>query len=199
MPKSDDWELWSSLTPEEAVPGETADTWWVAHTKPRNEKALATELAGSGIVHYLPLFRRKTRSRNTGRTSNSILPVFPGYLFFMASSEERHRAMRTNRVAGTLVVPDQARLIVELRQLHRILRIEGRFELQKGLQVGQWVRVTSGPLEGTEGVIATRLSKLRLILNVEMLGQSVSLHVEENQLERIDGPSYPASDLTQTR
>ena len=187
-----DWQLWSSLSPEEAVPVDDSVIWWVAHTRPRNEKALASELADSGIVHYLPLCRRSTRSRSSGRTSHSILPVFPSYLFFSGSPEERQRALRTNRIAATLKVPDQIRLIGELRQLHRILQTEGRFELHKRLQVGQWVRVTAGPLEGTEGIVTRRLSKLRLVLNVEMLGQSVSLHVDQDLLEEIDAPSYAA-------
>jgi hypothetical protein len=53
--------------------------WWVAHTKSRNEKALAHDLIRRGISYFLPMswkVRRKSR-----RTVKSLLPLFAGYLF----------------------------------------------------------------------------------------------------------------------
>src|SRR5262245_37980874 len=106
------------LPPEQAVPDSLPGSWWVAHTKPRTEKILADELRILGIPSYLPLRRKQTRSRRTGRISRSIIPVFAGYLFFNGSNEQRYRALTTHRIANVLAVTSQERFIHELRQLH---------------------------------------------------------------------------------
>ena len=176
--------------PAEAVPDGLPGLWWVAHTKPRNEKALATGLRAMGVVHYLPLHRRETRSRATGRMSSSIVPVFSGYLFFNASEEQRCLALGTNRIANTLPVPDQAELVGHLRQIQQVLAAGSEFRVSRSLSVGQWARVIAGPLEGLEGVVTRRRSRTRLVLNVNTLGQSVSVELPEDALERIDRPSF---------
>jgi len=178
------------VSPAEAIPDGLGGRWWVAHTKPRNEKALATDLASLRVSHYLPLYPRATRSRATGRISRSLVPVFPGYLFFSGTDEQRFLALRTNRIANTLVVTDQAELIGQLRHIHQVLSSEAGLEWSGRLCVGEWARVVAGPLAGVEGVVCRRLSRLRLALNVETLGQSVSIEVARDLLERIDGPSY---------
>lgn len=181
----------SDLSPIEAIPNDLPGRWWVAHTKPRNEKVLATELAKLGVFFYLPLRKRETRSRKTGRISRSLLPVFPGYLFFSGAEEQRQRALSTHRIANVLTVPTQDRLVAELRQVHQALITEVDVRWHQEIKVGQWARVVNGPLLGVEGVIAKRLSRLRLVLNVEMLGQSISMDVSADQLEPIQGPTVP--------
>ncbi len=160
-----------------------ARAWWVAHTRPRQEKALVTDLAKLGIQSYLPLYDRVSRSRRSGRTSRSSVPVFSSYVFVLATPDDRHRVLRTQRVAQLLVVSDQARLVHELVQVQRVLANPIAFRVHRGLKVGSWARVTSGPLAGTEGVVEKRLSGVRLALNVEMLGQCISVEVLEDMLE----------------
>lgn len=189
----EDSSIWSQAvcrSPHEAVPDGLTERWWVAHTRPRNEKALALDLQGRGILHYLPLCRRTTRSRNTGRLTRSIVPVFTGYLFFNGSEEQRCQALTTNRIANTLPVPDQRRLVGELRQIQKALAAETDLKWSGRVRVGDWARVVAGPLMGLEGVVHQRLSRLRLVLNVRMLSQSVSVEVSQETVERIDTPSY---------
>jgi len=188
------WEKTMQISSAEAIPEGLPGIWWVAHTKPRNEKALALGLRSMGIPTYLPLYRRESRSRATGRVFRSIVPVFSGYLFFNGSEDQRYLALSTNRIAQTLAVPDQAGLVGHLRQIQQVLAAGTPFRIRKALEVGEWARVVFGPLEGVEGVIAQRRSRLRLVLNVHTLGQSVSVEVSEDVLERIDGPSFAAAN-----
>ncbi len=164
--------------------------WYVAHTRSRNEKVLAQELTVFGIRNYLPLARRVTRSPATGRISRSLAPVFPGYLFFHGTEEDRYRALRTNRVANLLVVPDQAQLIVELLHIQKLLADEGAFAVVQRIRVGDWGRIIAGPLVGLEGVVTRSPGRWRLTLNVTILGQSVSVEVDAANVERIDPPHY---------
>lgn len=172
---------------QSSAPGQN---WCVAHTRPRNEKALAEELQRLEIQFYLPLFERATRSRRTGRSSHSLMPVFSGYLFVRATQDDRYRALRTNRIVNLIEVADQVRLIGELRQIEQVLRTPSEFQWQRRVQAGDWVRVISGTLMGLEGVVHRRLNKSRVVLNVDTLGQSISVEVPEDLLETIDPPSF---------
>lgn len=175
---------------EEAVPASLGGRWWVAHTKPRAEKSLAYDLTTRGVFCYLPICRRQTRSRTTGRTSTSLIPVFASYLFVNGDENQRRTALATQRVVSTLVVHGQQELIAQLQQIQRVLASESPFEWGETLETGDWVRVTAGPLAGVEGVVVGRLRKARLALNVTMLSQSVRVEVDRSLLERIDPPAY---------
>ncbi len=186
-----DWDVWAeflSAEPQEAIPEDLPGQWWVAHTRPRNEKALALELRKRGVFHYLPLCVRTSRSRNTGRVSRSIVPVFPGYGFINGDENERVAALTTNRVASTLPVPDQQQLVRELRHVQRLLATRSDFDLEPSIKVGQWARVIAGPLMGLEGVVCRKMSSVRLALNVELLSQAVLVEVSRDMLEPIDPP-----------
>ena len=164
--------------------------WWVAHTRPRAEKTLSADLAHLGIPHYLPLHQRVTRSRATNRISRSEVPVFSGYLFFTATEEQRYRAVKTNRIVKVLTVPNQARLVAELRQIQRVLASDTVFAQRPKLETGSWVQIIAGPLTGVQGVVSSRRLPLRLFLNVDILGQSITVETTPDAVEPIDPPPY---------
>lgn len=176
---------------ETAIPGDLAGRWWVAHTRPRVEKALAFELTQRGVFCYLPIRLRRTRSRATGRDSSALVPVFPSYVFFNADDADRRTALTTQRIVSTLAVHSQPELVAQLRQIQRVLAAQSDFEWGERFETGDWARVTAGALMGVEGVVIGRLRKTRLALNVTMLSQSVRVEVDRELLEKIDAPSYP--------
>ncbi|MCP4592529.1 MAG: hypothetical protein GY842_17480 [bacterium] len=166
-----------------------SERWWVAHTRPRAEKALAADLLRLDVSCYLPLYLRTTRSRRTQRLSRSMVPVFSGYLFFVANPDQRRLALRTNRIVSVLNVSDQERLVAELRQIQRVLAADSAFTRHGQIEVGRWVRIVEGPLAGVEGVVASHRSAKRLFLNVEALGQSITVEISPDSVEPIEPPS----------
>src|SRR5262245_11609723 len=85
------------------VPEDDGDQrWWVLHTRPRTEKALARRMLSQKHCFFLPLYKRTWRSRS--RILNSYLPLFPGYLFLRGDGQTRQRALETNLVVNCLVV-----------------------------------------------------------------------------------------------
>ena len=50
--------------------------WWVAHTKSRNEKALAHDLIARNVSYFLPMTLKV--NRRSHRTLKSLLPLFTG-------------------------------------------------------------------------------------------------------------------------
>ncbi len=177
----------------DSIPTGAAGLWYVAHTRARNEKALVQDLARMRIPCYLPLVRRESRSRRTGRISRSALPVFPGYVFFNATEEQRYQSLTTNRVARVLVVPEQKQFLAELQRIQDLLRRNQGFLVVKGLQVGDWGRIVAGPLRGLEGVVVRCSGRWRLSMNVTILGQSVHVEVNRDDVESIEPPAWYGS------
>jgi transcription antitermination factor NusG len=184
-----DWAARIATPPAQAVP-DSGGLWWVAHTRPRNEKALVLALTTGGVYGYLPLAQRVTRSRATGRASRSIAPVFTGYVFVMlATEDDRRRVLATDRVANLIRVLDQRGLVRELRHIQHVLALRTPFDWGPKLEQGDWARVLSGPLAGVEGVVVRPARGARLALNVRMLSQSVIVDVARESLEKIDAPA----------
>ncbi len=172
--------------PEEKVIAEFVGQWWVAHVKARNEKAMAWQLAGKGVPYFLPMIWKVARKH--GRTIRSLLPLFPGYIFFCGGENERLEALKTNRTAAILQVVDQGRLVRELTPIETLLKLGKTVLPHDYLKVGQRCRVTAGPLMGAEGLIIQTPNQMRLVLQVEMLGQAASVEIASDMVERIEQP-----------
>ena len=65
------------------------------HTKSRQEKALAGDLADLGIGFFLPLASVKRRYGQ--RTFQIQIPLFPLYLFMCGDEDQRYAALMTHR------------------------------------------------------------------------------------------------------
>lgn len=172
------------------VPLETyGGQWWVAHTKSRNEKALAHDLITRKIQYFLPMSLSITR--RTRRTVKSMLPLFTGYMFFCGDEENRTEVLQTNRVANIIEVPDQETFLAEISQIEKALRAGVPISPHPYLKKGQWCRVIAGPLMGSEGIIQDIKNNVRLVLQINMLGQAASVEIDVNLIETIDKPNRP--------
>ena len=169
------------LFPENAEISEIEGQWKVAHTKSRNEKALARALLTWNIPYFLPLIEKVTRRQ--GRRQKSLLPLFSGYVFFCGNQEDRQKALTTNRIAQVIEVVDQSVLIRDLSQIQKALIQGGRLDLCPHLKSGMRCRVTSGAFVGLEGVLVRKNNLSRLLLQIEMLGQAAALEIDSDLLE----------------
>jgi transcription antitermination factor NusG len=157
--------------------------WFVLHTKSRQEKILAGELAASGVACYLPLVRRV---RYYGSRKAVVEePLFSGYVFLLGTVDQAYVADRTSRVANIIRVHDQRRLDWELQNLQAVLASSVALDPYPFLKKGTRVRVRGGPLQGLEGIVDDRVNN-RLILQIETLGQAVSLEIDVDLLESLD-------------
>lgn len=175
-----------SLFPEDLLCNSAFETpngrrWWVLHTRPRQEKAVARELLNWGVPFYLPLIPRENVVR--GKRVRSFTPVFNSYVFLHADDGERIRCLKTNRIVTTLEVADSRELVHDLRQVQRLIDLDAPLSLERRIQQGQWVRVKRGPMVGLEGVVERRKGRARLIVLVRMLQQGVSVELDDFLVE----------------
>lgn len=157
--------------------------WWVAHVKPRQEKALAWDVLRSGGQYFLPMYEVTRRSR--GRRWQSVLPLFAGYLFLCGDDEDRIRALQTNRIANVIPVVEQSRFIVELSGIQKLLASKLAIDPYPSLHKGAACRIRSGPLAGLEGHVERRKGQTRFTVNVTILGQGAMVELDADLIEPI--------------
>jgi len=158
--------------------------WWVAHTKSRNEKALAHDLLRKNISYFLPMSWRIWR--RSGRKMRSLLPLFSGYLFFCGNENQRIESLRTNRVANLIEVKDQGKLLGELLRIEQALQSGANLMPHKYIKTGQRCRLIAGPLADLKGIVIKTKSTARLVLQIDMLGQAASVEIDTDMIETID-------------
>ncbi|MHC4289567.1 MAG: transcription termination/antitermination protein NusG [Planctomycetota bacterium] len=158
------------LWPEETSIADFQGQWWVAHTKSRNEKALAWQLTNADVPYFLPMHWK----------------VFPSYLFFCGSEDHRLAVLKTNRTANILPVEDQQLLVRELLPIETMLKLGKTVLPHEYIKIGQKYRVIAGPLQGAEGIVIATPKETRLILQIDMLGQAASVEIAADMIEKLD-------------
>jgi len=157
--------------------------WHVLHVRSRQEKILVDEMRRRDVQCFLPLVSRIRFY--AGRKAIVEAPLFPGYVFLRGSLDDAYVADRSKRLAGIIPVLDQHKLNWELQNIHRALGSGQELDPFPALQRGVRVRVTAGPLLGLEGIVEDRSRADRIVVQIDMLGQAVSLELHGAQLETI--------------
>ena len=124
----------------------------------------------------------RTERRRGGRRLVSHLPLFPGYLFFRGSASQRIAVLQSNVVVRLLEVPDQALLTRELRELRAFQEAGATLTPYVPIAPGSTVRVVEGPFSGYTGKVLREQSRLRLIVSISMLRQSVAVEFSRETL-----------------
>ena len=171
------------LTAPAPPPGDSC--WWVLHTRPRAEKALARKVLRQEMSFFLPLYEKRWRSR--GRLLCSHVPLFPGYLFLHGDREARRRAFETNLVANCLPVPDQEQLRTDLYGVYQLMTSGAPLTPEQRLQPGTRVEVVAGPLAGLEGTVLRAGTRMRFYIEVSFLQRGVSAEVEGWMIRPLEG------------
>jgi transcriptional antiterminator RfaH len=174
-------DLWQS----EAGLHINSNRWWCLHTKPRQEKAAARQLRKLLIAHYLPQVVHESRTPG-GRKTQSVIPLFPSYLFLYGDDRNRVDALKGNHLANVLEVADQHRMARDLRQIHQMLSSGLPVVPEPTYPVGTRIRILSGPLAGIEGTVVKRSKKDQFVAVVQFLGRGATVDLQDWQVEQIE-------------
>lgn len=168
------------------VTTQTAKSWYLVYTKPRQEGVALANLARQGYAVYLPRCRR-LRKRE-GRSTPVIEPLFPRYLFIQLDTHtDNWGPIRSTLGVAALVrfgqnpapVPESLVEFLRTREdaegLHPWAEPEYR--------TGDRVRVTEGPLGGYEGILLARSGRERVLVLLDILGKQVRTRLNREQLE----------------
>lgn len=170
---------------------ESEARWWVLHTRPRAEKALARRALNHTLSFFLPLYPKQWRSG--GRLLKAHLPLFPGYLFLHGDGDARRLALETNLVANCLPVVDQAELHADLARVFQLMAGGTPLSPEERLGPGSAVEIVRGPLAGLRGTVVRRGKGMRLYVEVRFLHQGVSAEVESWMVQRDESDAAVAA------
>ncbi|HEV3436597.1 MAG TPA: transcription termination/antitermination NusG family protein [Gemmata sp.] len=168
------------FSPGEAMKGR----WWVFQTRARAEKSFARLLVKSGTPYFLPTYVH--RWKKSGRTFQSQLPLFPGYVFVAGDNDARSAAFATRLVVREVPATDHEQLASELVSVHAVLNGGVSARPETSLPKGQRVVIVEGPYIGIEGKVLDTSEGLRVCVEVSLLGQGVSVGIERWMLRALD-------------
>jgi transcription antitermination factor NusG len=149
---------------------------------------MVNELLGKKTIDvFLPLVH--VQSRRTDRKVMLDLPLFPGYVFVKTDLHPDHylSILKTPGAVKLIgnkdgPVPVDAPVIESLK----IMVSSGETIITDTLfKRGEKVRVINGPFSGVRGIFSTYKGKGHVIVFVEILGQSASVEVSVDDIERI--------------
>jgi transcription antitermination factor NusG len=159
--------------------------WYVAQTCANHEKRVEGQLLLRTVEAYLPVYGSVRRWKD--RSVRLALPLFPGYVFVRLALQDRLQVLQTRGVVRLVgfggqptALPDHE--IDALRQglAHNLL-----MEPHPYLNVGQRVRVKSGPLQGLEGILLRKKKLSRFIIGLDLIMRSVSVEIDLTELEPV--------------
>ena len=155
--------------------------WQVLYLRPRLEKKTAEVCRMNRIPHYLPL-RTRTRTYQRRKVTTEI-PVFPGYLFVSLDAPHKLTLQKTNHVLRFLEPARPCRMLRQLVQVRRALKVDPSLRPAQLLRAGTRVRIVAGPFMGIEGVVSRLASTMNVILTVDLLGQGLVVQANREQVE----------------
>lgn len=160
-----------------AVAPETTN-WYAIKVRTRAESTVSDLLRIRGLNPYCPM--QKERRRYSDRMKVVETAVFPGYLFCRFDANKKLPIISTPGVEYIVSVAG-APVAIPQREMENIRRaIEAGACAAPYFKEGQRVRVTHGPLSGVEGIVAREAGCDRLVISIELLSRSVSLHIDSD-------------------
>jgi transcriptional antiterminator RfaH len=158
-------------------PESGAQSWGVAWTKSKCEKALIQYLSGRRVSHYLPLIAK--RRCYGSRIRRSYLPLFPGYVFYDTAAIERAEVFASRRVVDVLYPPDEPKLRADLSNLSIALSKDEGLRAARFGEIGRIVTIKGGSLKGLTGELVRIGSQSRLIVRIHFLGKAAELEIDD--------------------
>ena len=155
--------------------------WFVAHTKPRQEKKLVDYCERQGYAVTLPCYRSTHKYR--GKTVTFRKPLFPGYVFLQLEPLTASTVRQNDHVASLLDVYDQTTFAQQLGEILLALESDLEVRLAPQINAGTRVRICSGPLQGVEGLVESRSGLTTVILRLDFISQAAAVKMDASLLE----------------
>jgi transcriptional antiterminator RfaH len=160
--------------------------WFVATTKPRQEKVAKQQLENQDFAVYLPLFRRSKHRKGKWQETAEVL--FPGYVFIQLdiASDDISPIRSTIGVQslvrfGTQLVALDQKVISHL-QLNEQHQFGSDVDHAAQFKSGDTVQLLSGPFAGLNGVFDISRSSDRVIVLLSILGGQQSVTFDVNNI-----------------
>jgi transcription antitermination factor NusG len=159
---------------------DTQTAWFAIRVRSNCERTASAVLEGKGFPSFFPCYQGR---RIPSRSSKLIdIPLFPGYVFSRFDPDDRLPVLVTPGLVsivsfGRIPAPIPESQISAIRTM-----VDSRLRVQPWpfLQVGQRVRIHTGPLVGLEGFVLSLRKDCRLVVSIDLLQRSVAAEIDRD-------------------
>ena len=173
----------SALSPQHSALSTLS--WYLVHTKPRQEDVALANLQRQGYECYLPQMGIEQIRRRKAEVATE--PMFPRYLFIRLDSNDQGKSWSPIRSTlgvsqlvhfGARAAKVDDTLVDLLRQRERTLLTEAMFHS------GDSVVIADGPFAGIEAIYQTSDAERRAFILLEILAKPVPMHIDAGRLRK---------------
>lgn len=160
-------------------------SWYLVHTKPRQEDIALANLQRQGYECYLPQMRIERIRRRKAEVATE--PMFPRYLFIRLDSSDQGKSWLPIRSTlgvsqlvhfGARAAKVDDTLVDLLRQRERTLPTQAMFAS------GNSVVIVDGSFAGIEAIYQTADAESRAFILLEILAKPVSMRIDAARLRK---------------
>ncbi len=162
-------------------------SWYLLHTRPRQEKVAHQNLMQQGYENVLPLLTTEKVQR--GRIVITEEPLFPRYLFVRLEQDMSGKSwapLRSTRGVSRLVTFGNQPAQVEDTMVEA-LQARSTFQKQhpqRLFSLGDAVTIDAGPFKGLEAIYQMTDGEHRALVLIELLCKPTTLRISPVHLSR---------------
>ena len=165
----------------ELGPGER---WFVARVLAHQENRAQFNLDRLGFRSFLPRLRRTVR--HARKVQDTLDPLFPGYIFVILDlSKHRWRSINGTFGVASLIMGAEQPMPVPPHVIEALVascESRGVVRLDDSLQIGQKVRILSGPFAETICRLAHLDDRGRVRVLLEIMGMEVATQLDRSAI-----------------
>ncbi len=154
--------------------------WWLVYVRPQQDQKILQDLAQRDVAS-LAFFEKRVRKYDGKGSQTGYVPLLAGYVFVAAKSEDVQDAIfETGRALTINRVEDVPALLADIHGLMGLLdrNADKKIYVNPGIVEGAVVCLESGVMAGKTGVVVRRKGVSFLVVNMRLLGQSVSVEID---------------------
>jgi transcription antitermination factor NusG len=153
------------------------DRWCAVQVVPRHEVVVSAILRSKGYEEFVPMYRSKRQWSDRRKAIET--PLFTGYVFCRLNSDLPWAIVTTPGVIRIVGTRKEVSLIDdrEIEAIQLALK-SGKVEPCSYLNIGDRVRIASGPLAGVEGMVTAYKNQCRFVLSVDPIQSSIALEID---------------------
>ena len=162
---------------------ERGERWFVARVHPHRENSAQFNLDRLGFRSFAPRVRRTVR--HARKLRNVLAPLFPGYIFLILDlSKDRWRAVNSTFGVASLIMGAEQPMPAPCGVVEALVISEssGLVSLENGLEIGQKVRILSGPFAETLCRLAHLGDRGRVRVLLEIMGMEVAAQLDRSAI-----------------
>ena len=174
-------------SPSPVTPSASSATlsWYVVHTKIRQEALAMTNLNRQGFECYMPMLKMEKMRRHKATLVEE--PMFPRYLFIRldtSGSGPSWSPIRSTLGVSQLVRFGGQPAVVDSKLIELLRTREQVGQPERLFKAGEKVVVADGPFAGIEAIFKTADAESRSMILLDMLSKPVAMRIETASLRK---------------